>query len=77
MNTTQEKLEDLIHRVKELAGTPLLALQSRGKGWTLEILPGNYYHMNSIRILADTIEEAITKADKHLHGYENLTHKEP
>ena len=72
MNTTQEQLEDLIRRVEELAGTPHLILQSKGKGWMLEILPADYYHMNSIRVLADTIEEAIQKADQHIRNYEAL-----
>ena len=70
--TTTQQLEDLIRRVKELAGTPHLILQSKGKVWILEILPANYYHMNSIRVLADTIEEAIQNADQHIRNYEAL-----
>lgn len=70
--TTTQQLEDLIRRVEELAGTPHLILQSKGKGWMLEINPADYYHMNSIRVLADTIEEAIQNADQHIRNYEAL-----
>ena len=70
--TATQQLEDLIRRVEELAGTPHLILQSKGKVWILEILPADYYHMNSIRVLADTIEEAIQKADQHIRNYEAL-----
>jgi hypothetical protein len=69
--TTTEQLEDLIRRTEELAGTPLLILQSMGKDWMLEISPANWNQMNNFRIIAGTIEEAIEKADQYLQFYEN------
>lgn len=69
--TTTEQLEDLIRRVGELARGAHLILQSKGRGWMLEIHPTYYNRVENFRILADTVEEAIQKADQHIRLYEN------